>query len=77
MGSGETMRKALWNPRRPDIIASLSVAGQVKIWRLNKFDCPADPTTLVQKPELLFVHRGQEYVHIAFVSLDHDLTRLS
>ncbi|KAG0077220.1 hypothetical protein BGZ90_007530 [Linnemannia elongata] len=60
MGSGETMRKALWNPRRPDIIASLSVAGQVKIWRLNKFDCPADPTTLVQKPELLFVHRGQE-----------------
>ncbi|KAF9547715.1 hypothetical protein EC957_007880 [Mortierella hygrophila] len=60
MGSGETLRKALWNPRRPDIIASLSVAGQVKIWKLNKFDCPADPTTLVQKPELLFVHRGQD-----------------
>ncbi|KAF8943582.1 hypothetical protein BGZ47_005274 [Haplosporangium gracile] len=60
MGGSETIRKAQWNPRRPDIIASLSVAGRVKIWKLNKFDCPADPTTLVQKPELLFAHRGQE-----------------
>ncbi|KAF9905829.1 hypothetical protein EC991_001234 [Linnemannia zychae] len=58
----EILRKAQWSPRRSDIIAGLSVDGQVKIWKLNKFDRPADPTTLIQNPELLFVHRGQEYV---------------
>ncbi|KAG0373691.1 hypothetical protein BGX24_011353 [Mortierella sp. AD032] len=58
----DTLRKAQWSPRRSDIIAGLSVDGQVKIWKLNKFDRPADPTTLTQNPEPLFVHRGQEYV---------------
>ncbi|KAF9921072.1 hypothetical protein FBU30_008949 [Linnemannia zychae] len=56
----ETLRRAQWSPRRADTIASLSVDGLVKIWKLNKFDSPADPTTLVQNPELLFVHRGHE-----------------
>ncbi|KAG0276868.1 hypothetical protein BGZ95_006911 [Linnemannia exigua] len=58
----ETLRKAQWSPRRSDIIAGLSVDGQVKIWKLNKFDRPADPTTLIQNPELLFAHRGQDSI---------------
>ncbi|KAF9098925.1 hypothetical protein BGX23_004739 [Mortierella sp. AD031] len=56
----DVLRKAQWSPHRADTIAGLTVDGRTKIWKLNKFDGPADPTTLEQNPEPLFVHRGQE-----------------
>ncbi|KAF9982647.1 hypothetical protein BGZ75_005902 [Mortierella antarctica] len=45
------LRKAAWSPHRTDVIAGLTFEGQVRIWRINKFDGPADPTTLEQQPE--------------------------
>ncbi|KAF9566014.1 hypothetical protein EC968_003910 [Mortierella alpina] len=49
------IRKAAWSPHRTDVIAGLTSEGQVRIWRINKFDGPADPTTLEQEPEPLRV----------------------
>ncbi|KAG0260285.1 hypothetical protein BG011_001986 [Mortierella polycephala] len=61
MGNG-VIRKARWSPHKDDTIATLDLDGQVKIWKLNKFDKPADRTTLTQDPEMLFVHQGNKYV---------------
>ncbi|KAF9194036.1 hypothetical protein BGZ51_001380 [Haplosporangium sp. Z 767] len=54
--------KARWSPHKDDTIATLNLDGQVKIWKLNKFDKPADRTTLTQDPEMLFVHQGNDLV---------------
>ncbi|CAO3572312.1 unnamed protein product [Mortierella alpina] len=56
------IRKAAWSPHRTNVIAGLTYEGQVRIWRINKFDGPADPTTLEQEPEPLFLHQGNNRV---------------
>ncbi|KAF9102088.1 Histone-binding protein rbbp4, partial [Mortierella sp. AM989] len=55
-------RKARWSPHHSDCIASLTVDGLVKIWKINKFDNHAEITAGVQKPEPLFIHQAHELI---------------
>ncbi|KAF9995817.1 hypothetical protein BGZ79_010461 [Entomortierella chlamydospora] len=57
---GRRLRRARWSPHHSDCIASLSLDGQVKIWKINKFDNQTDIITGAQTPELLFVHQAHE-----------------
>ncbi|KAG0215521.1 hypothetical protein BGX28_009569 [Mortierella sp. GBA30] len=57
-----SIRKAQWSPHRSDVIAGLTIDGQVMIWKINKFDGPADATTLEQVPKPLFLHQANSRV---------------
>ncbi|KAF9429339.1 hypothetical protein BGZ76_001437, partial [Entomortierella beljakovae] len=52
------LRKARWSPHRSDCIATLTLDGLVKIWKIDKYESIADATQRVHNPELLFAHQG-------------------